>query len=92
MNYERLDITKNPFETKWKILPINNYYSLFIPRTYTAVTVIKNHNCEEEEEDEDKPNEYFLFFGGSYNATAQSTVITFSEEKYKQINLIILYL
>ena len=92
MNYERLDITKNPFETKWKILPINNYYSLFIPRTYTAVTVIKNHNCEEEEEAEDKPNEYFLFFGGSYNATAQSTVITFSEEKYKQINLIILYL
>ena len=62
------------------------------PETYTAVTVIKNHNCEEEEEDEDKPNEYFLFFGGSYNATAQNTVITFSEEKYKQIKLIILYL
>ena len=64
MYYERLDITKNPFETKWKILPINNYYSLSIPRTYTAVAFIKIHNCEEEEEDEDKPNEYFLFFGG----------------------------
>ena len=85
-NYERLDISKSAFECKWKILPINNFYSLSIPRTYSAVTFIKNHNYEEEEEeddDNDKPNGYFLFFGGSFNATAQSTVITFSEEKYQ---------
>ena len=62
-NYEKLDISKNPFETKWKILSINNYCGLSVHRIYNAVTFIKNNNYEEE--DDDKLIGIFYFYGGS---------------------------
>ena len=87
-NYEKLNVNNN--DNKWNILPMNNYYSLNVPRTYSAVTFIRNdwkeNNDNDDNEDNDSDDDYkgfFLFFGGSFNSTSQSNVFMFSEEKYQ---------
>ena len=87
-NYEKLNVNSN--DNKWNILPMNNYYSLNVPRTYSGVTFIRNdwkeNNDNDDNEDNDSDDDYkgfFLFFGGSFNSTSQSNVFMFSEEKYQ---------
>ena len=71
-NYEKLDVSAEPYTEKWKILPLNNYYSLTMPRTYCAVVW-------------DNFDEKFLFFGGSYQSSSQATVVEFKEDNYQLV-------
>ena len=68
-NYEKIDVIADPFTEKWKLLPLNNYYGLNMPRTYCGISFVKNDGC-------------FYLFGGSHNATSQASVIKFTEGDY----------
>jgi hypothetical protein len=67
-NFEKLDIKEDGGQ--WKILPINNFVGYKMPRTYCGCAYIKEESC-------------FYFFGGSFNSTAQGTVMKLTEDKYE---------
>ena len=67
-NFEKLDIKEDGGQ--WKLLPINNFCGYKMPRTYCGLAYIKEENC-------------FYFFGGSFNSTAQGTVMKMTEDKYE---------
>ena len=67
-NFEKLDIKEEG--GTWKILPINNFCGYKMPRSYCACAYIKEESC-------------FYFFGGSFNSTAQGTVMKLTEDKYE---------
>ena len=67
-NFEKLDIKEEGGE--WKIFPINNFCGYKMPRSYCACAYIKEQSC-------------FYFFGGSFNSTAQGTVMKLTEDKYE---------
>ena len=67
-NFEKLDIKEEGGQ--WKLLPINNFCGYKMPRTYCGCAYIKEESC-------------FYFFGGSFNSTAQGTVMKLTEDKYE---------
>lgn len=59
-NFERLDITKEPFTCEWELMTIENDIDTKIPRCYSG--------CYNDENG-------FLIIGGMYNNTIESSII-----------------
>ena len=71
-NFERLDISVDPYSDSWKLIPLYNPHDVLMPKSYSGVVYI------------DKENE-FIFFGGSILGSMDNKVIKLKSTQNKDV-------